>query len=123
MLHVTPKLRHGGETKHYVYNSKVYDTSNTPKHNDLKTSYRTLYRYLQTNGYVTYEGRGQSSRWARVNAKISTNVIHDLVVIDIAKLWTMRSLTNRHANTMRKFAHKIKVNALKSTRRTGDKQI
>lgn len=122
MLHVTPKSRRDG-IKHYVYNSKVHDKSRTPTAREVNTSRQTLYKYLQSNEYITYEGRGRASRWIQTNAKRSSTVMHDLVIIDLSKLWAMRTLTNKHANTMRKAAHKIKVNAFKSIRRVGDKQI
>ena len=61
--------------------------------------------------------------WEKLNGRQSSAVVHDVVIVDLAKLWTVRKLTNKHASTMRKAAHKIKVNAFKSIRRVGDKQI
>ena len=75
------------------------------------------------NEYVTYEGRGQAGRWVKLNGRQSSAVVHDVVIVDLAKLWAVRMLTNKHASTMRKAAHKIKVNAFKSIRRVGDKRI
>ena len=124
MLHVTPKHRRAG-IKYHVYNSGMkisHDRPRMTKHN-IKIAYDTLYRYLQKNEYVTYEGRGQAGRWVQINGRQSSAVVYDVVVIDLAKLWAVRKLTNKHASTMRKAAHKIKVNAFKSIRRVGDKRI
>ncbi len=125
MIHVTPKPRRDGGVKHYIYNSnqRVHDKSHVIRQRDVNIAYKTLYKYLRSNEYVTYEGRGQASRWAQTNAKISSTIVNDLVIIDLSKLWTMRTLTNKHASTMRKSAHRIKVNAFKSTSQTGDKSI
>jgi hypothetical protein len=124
MLHVTPKHRRAG-IKYHVYNSSdklSYYRPRITKHN-IKIACETLYRYLQSNEYVTYEGRGQAGRWAQISGIQSSAVVYDLVMIDLAKLWAVRKLTNKHASTMRKAAHKIKVNAFKSIRRVGDKRI
>ena len=124
MLHVTPKHRRAG-IKYHVYNSSnkiSHDRPRMTKHN-IKIAYDTLDRYLQKNEYVTYEGRGQAGRWVKLNGRQSSAVIYDVVVVDLAKLWAVRKLTNKHASTMRKATHKIKVNAFKSIRRVGDKRI
>ena len=124
MLHVTPKHRRAG-IKYHVYNSGMKISHDRPRitKNNIRIACGTLYRYLQSNEYVTYEGRGQAGRWVQINGRQSSAVVYDVVVVDLAKLWAVRKLTNKHASTMRKAAHKIKVNAFKSIRRVGDKRI
>ena len=62
MMHVTPKHRWAG-IKYHVYNSDK-PLHNRPRimKNNIRIACGTLYRYLQSNEYVTYEGRGQAGR-------------------------------------------------------------
>lgn len=75
---------------------------------------------LNTNNYTA---RGKCSRWVRINTKRATVLHSGAVVIDINKLLTIGKTYDRHASTLHKIAHKIKVNALKSALITGDKQV
>ena len=98
--------------------SKQYMTSK-----DYDLIVNRLERYIKTGttGYTSYSRRGKCNRWIHVNSRITTTLVNGGLVIDISKLLTIGGDTKKHASTMHKIAHKIKVNALKSTQSTGDK--
>jgi hypothetical protein len=83
-----------------------------------------LKRFTQRNDILNtnnYTARGKGSRWIRINTKRATVLYSGAVIIDINKLLTIGKTYDRHASTMHKAAHKIKVNAFKSALVTGDK--
>ena len=98
--------------------SKQYMTS---KDYDLIANRLERYIKTGTTGYTSYSRRGKCNRWIHVNSRITTTLVNGGLVIDISKLLTIGGDTKKHASTMHKIAHKIKVNALKSTQSTGDK--
>ena len=100
--------------------SKQYMTS---KDYDLIANRLERYIKTGTTGYTSYSRRGKCNRWIHVNSRITTTLVNGGLVIDISKLLTVGGDTKKHASTMHKIAHKIKVNALKSTQSTGDKQV
>jgi len=100
--------------------SKQYMTS---KDYDLIANRLERYIKTGTTGYTSYSRRGKCNRWIHVNSRITTTLVNGGLVIDISKLLTIGGDTKKHASTMHKIAHKIKVNALKSTQSTGDKYI
>ena len=98
--------------------SKQYMTS---KDYDLIANRLERYIKTGTTGYTSYSRRGKCNRWIHVNSRITTTLVNGGLVIDISKLLTIGGDTKKHVSTMHKIAHKIKVNALKSTQPTGDK--
>lgn len=75
-----------------------------------------------TTGYTSYSRRGKGNRWIRVNSRTTATLVNGGLVIDISKLLALGGYnTKKHASTMHKAAHKIKVNAFKSALVTGDK--
>jgi hypothetical protein len=98
--------------------SKQYMTS---KDYDLIANRLERYIKTGTTSYTSYSRRGKCNRWIHVNSRITTTLVNGGLVIDISKLLTIGGDTKKHASTMHKIAHKIKVNALKSTQSTGDK--
>lgn len=88
--------------------------------NDYRHARRQLKRFAETRRGGSYVTRGMASRWSRINANKSTVMIRGGIIMDISKFSNGRSMT-RHASTMHKTAHKIKVNALKPIGRMGDK--
>jgi hypothetical protein len=100
--------------------SKQYMTS---KDYDLIANRLERYIKTGTTGYTSYSRRGKCNRWIHVNSRITTTLVNGGLVIDISKLLTIGGDTKKHANTMHKIAHKIKVNALKSVLVMGDKYI
>jgi hypothetical protein len=100
--------------------SKQYMTS---KDYDLIANRLERYIKTGTTGYTSYSRRGKCNRWIHVNSRITTTLVNGGLVIDISKLLTIGGDTKKHASTMHKIAHKIKVNALKSVLVMGDKYI
>jgi hypothetical protein len=84
-----------------------------------------LQRYIKTGttSYTSYSRRGKCNRWIRINARLTGTLVNGGLIIDISKLLTIGGDTKKHASTMHKIAHKIKVNALKSVLVMGDKYI
>ena len=85
-----------------------------------------LKKYIQTGtiSYTSYSRRGKGNRWIRVNSRTTATLVNGGLVIDISKLLALGGYgTKKHASTLHKIAHKIKVNALKSALVTGDKYI
>ena len=100
--------------------SKQYMTS---KDYDLIANRLERYIKTGTTGYTSYSRRGKCNRWIHVNSRITTTLVNGGLVIDISKLLTIGGDTKKHASTLHKIAHKIKVNALKSALVTGDKYV
>ena len=99
--------------------SKQYMTS---KDYDLIANRLERYIKTGTTGYTSYSRRGKGNRWIRVNSRTTATLVNGGLVIDISKLLALgRYNTKKHASTMHKAAHKIKVNAFKSALVTGDK--
>ena len=98
--------------------SKQYMTS---KDYDLIANRLERYIKTGTTGYTSYSRRGKCNRWIHVNSRTTATLVNGGLVIDISKLLTIGGDTKKHASTLHKIAHKIKVNALKSTQSTGDK--
>ncbi len=98
--------------------SKQYMTS---KDYDLIANRLERYIKTGTTGYTSYSRRGKCNRWIRVNARLTGTLVNGGLIIDISKLLTIGGDTKKHVSMMHKIAHKIKVNALKSTQSTGDK--
>ena len=88
--------------------------------NDYRHARKQLKRFAETRRGGSYVTRGIASRWARINANKSTVMIMGGIIMDISKWSDGRNMT-KHASTMHKTAHKIKVNALKPIGRMGDK--
>jgi len=101
--------------------SKQYMTSK-----DYDIIENRLERYIKTGttSYTSYSRRGKCNRWIRVNSRTTATLVNGGLVIDISKLLAIGGYGNKkHASTLHKIAHKIKVNALKSALITGDKYI
>ena len=102
--------------------SKQYMTSKDYDHIEQR-----IKRYMWTGkdkSYNSYSRRGKGNRWAHVNSRLSGTLINGGLIIDISKLLALGGYgTKKHASTMHKIAHKIKVNALKPALITDDKYI
>lgn len=108
-------------SRHYSQLHKQYMTS---KDYDLIAN--RLERYIRTGAtsYTSYSRRGKGNRWIRVNSRITTTLVNGGLVIDISKLLALGGYgAKKHASTLHKIAHKIKVNAFKPDLITGDKYI
>jgi hypothetical protein len=124
------------QTQYVIANKRQRDKASQYHIQTLHKQYMTnkdydmlanrLKRYVQsvTTDYTSYSRRGKSNRWVCVNSRAAGTLVNGAIVMDISKLLALGGYGNKkHASTMHKIAHKIKVNALKSVLVMGDKYI
>lgn len=106
------------------YSQTPYKQYMTSKDYDIIASRLKNYIKTGTTSYTSYSRRGKCNRWIRVNSQLTGTLINGGLVIDISKLLALGGYgTKKHASTLHKIAHKIKVNALKPALITGDKYV